>query len=104
MITHLDFMEQSMPATYISTHDMPSDCNRNPLRVGMTVYLPDGWNGDTPRPWVPAVIKGISFIGGTYYLDLEGVMIHQCAARSVSTRNPYPPNAKISGHAPTEDK
>lgn len=65
--------------------DTPCDCQNNPLRVGMVVYTPDGWNSTQPRPWKAATIRNVLFIDGKYYLDFEGAAFMRCPAHSVST-------------------
>jgi hypothetical protein len=83
-----------VPTYLMNMQNSAIDCNGNHLRVGMMVYTPDGWCGDKPRPWKSAVICGVSYVGGKFYLDLEGSIIHQCRDISVSIVNTYPPNAK----------
>ena len=93
-----------MPVTFTNPNPLPSDCNGNAVRVGMVVYLPDGWNGVKPRPWKAQVICGVSFISGRYYLDFDGYPVNQCAANSVCVYNPYPVTDESSDTALASNK
>ena len=88
-------------STYTRTHteDGPRDHNGFPVKVGTVVYLPSGWTNDTPNPWRPASVVGLSFIGGRHYLELDGCDTYRLLASLVSVVQPYPPNTPAHGGA-----
>ena len=75
----------------INTSDQfipPTDCNGMTISAGQIVYCPAGWNGSTPRPWVPAQVSGVRTIAGRIWLDLNEYDLHQVPAHCVSITQP----------------